>query len=369
VTKKRRIRAGENGEQAMPPRVTVRDIAREVGLHFTTVARALNNHPRLPPATRQLVQDAAARLGYTPDPMLTALNAYRKTVRRPRYQATLAWIDNWPKRHLMFKYGEFREYHAGALKRASELGYHLDEFWLHEAGMTPAKLRRVLKARNIQGVIMPPQELPNTTIDFDMTGFAGVALGYTLASPALDVVTNHQFRTMLLVLRHLDLLGYRRVAVCINREWNEKVGFNWKAAMNLAPDITDERLQVFRIMTDNPRSVIDEARAMDADVIVGHSYMRARLESVGMSFPCDIGFASLSVFEDDPHTAGAAQSNHLIGRTAVDLVVDRLHRNAHGIPQLPAHTLIDSVWQSGATLRAHIVSPPRERPPSVLRNR
>ena len=51
---------------ARRPRVTSRDIAREVGVSQPTVSRALRGDPRVAPATAALVETAARRLGYVP---------------------------------------------------------------------------------------------------------------------------------------------------------------------------------------------------------------------------------------------------------------------------------------------------------------
>ena len=64
-------------ERVMPGRVTVRDLAKETGFHFTTVAKALRGDPRIKPETVAAVSLAAERCGYRPDPMLSALSAYR----------------------------------------------------------------------------------------------------------------------------------------------------------------------------------------------------------------------------------------------------------------------------------------------------
>src|ERR1044072_3740665 len=118
----------------MPSRVTIRDIAAKAGVHFTTVGLALRNSPRISPETRQKVQAVADRLGYQPDPMLSALNAYRQTKRRPTLQAAIAWINNWPDRKALLRNADFFEYHKGAIERARELGYEISEFWLREKG-------------------------------------------------------------------------------------------------------------------------------------------------------------------------------------------------------------------------------------------
>src|SRR5262245_28341999 len=48
-------------------RVTIRDVAAEVGLSPTTVSHALNGKGRVDPVTRDRVAEAADRLGYRPD--------------------------------------------------------------------------------------------------------------------------------------------------------------------------------------------------------------------------------------------------------------------------------------------------------------
>ncbi len=50
-------------------------------MHFTTVGLALRGEFPLPESTRRRIRDIADRLGYRPDPMLAALNVYRRSKR------------------------------------------------------------------------------------------------------------------------------------------------------------------------------------------------------------------------------------------------------------------------------------------------
>ena len=77
-----------------PRRVTQLDVARRAGVHRATVSMALRNHPNIPPATRDRILKIAATLGYSPDPMLSALAAYRSRQRGPTFHGTLAWLAN-----------------------------------------------------------------------------------------------------------------------------------------------------------------------------------------------------------------------------------------------------------------------------------
>ena len=58
-------------------RVTLRDLAKKLGVSHTTVSLALREHHSITPARRQEVKRLAEKLGYRPDPFLSALSAYR----------------------------------------------------------------------------------------------------------------------------------------------------------------------------------------------------------------------------------------------------------------------------------------------------
>lgn len=341
----------------MSSRATIRDIAAEAGVHFTTVGLALRDSPRISPETRRKVHAVAERLGYRPDPMLSALNAYRQTKRRPHFQATIAWINNWPDRKALLRNADFFEYHKGAVARARELGYEIDEFWLREKGMTFAKLRRIFKARNIQGVIMAPQPTSNIQIDFDFAGLSAVSLSYSLKQPALHVIANHHFRSMRLMLTHLEELGFRRIGLLIGREWNEKVGLSWLGGLLVSREVSQNSIEILPLQQRGiePARLLEEIRQKKPDVIVSHRQVYDQLRELKVRIPDELGFANLSVEHDARFISGVYQNSLQIGRKAVDQVVDMLHRGETGVPALPSHLLIDGVWQPGSTLRAGAV--------------
>ncbi len=291
-------------------------------------------------------------MGYQPDPMLSALNAYRQTQRRPHYQATIAWINNWPDRGFLDRNDDFREYHEGVCARAAELGYGVEEFWMCGRDYSFAKLGRVLKARNIQGMILAPQPQPHTEIDFDFGEFSAVSLSYSLKRPALHVITNHHFRSMLLLMRHLDELGYRRVGLGVHRNWNEKVGHGWFGGVLVAKELITSGMEILPVrMFDkqDPRKWIKEDRP---DVIVSHKELYERLLAANIRMPRDVGFANLSVPGGTTDVSGIHQNSRLIGQKAVDVLVGMLHRGERGVPDMPVHLLVDSVWVPGKTLRS-----------------
>lgn len=335
----------------MSNRVTIRDIAAKAGVHFTTVALALRDSPRISESTRKSIRKLATKMGYAPDPMLSALNAYRRMRVRPSYQATLAWINNWPDRGFLRSNDDFRDYHEGAKARATELGYGIEEFWMGGRELTFAKLGRILKARNIQGLIMAPQPEPHTEIDFDFGDFSAVSLSYSLKRPALHVVTNHHFRSMLLMMQNLDRLGYRRVGLAVHKSWSEKVGHGWFGGVLTAKELITSGMEILPVKLfgrDDVQAWMEKERP---DVIVSHRQFYEQLLEMGVRMPRDTGFANLSVPSSTPEVSGVGQNSLHIGRKAVDVLVDMLHRGERGVPDMPLHLLVDGVWMPGTTLR------------------
>ena len=63
------------------PRVRLKDIAEKAHLSVFAVSMAMKNDPTIARATVERVKRIADELGYSPDPALSALSAYRSKLR------------------------------------------------------------------------------------------------------------------------------------------------------------------------------------------------------------------------------------------------------------------------------------------------
>ena len=183
-----------------------------------------------PKTTRERIAKIAEQIGYRPDPALQALMVYRRGAKASSYQGTLAWINNYRTNPDQLKL-RFGNYYLGAQERCAELGYKLEEFRLADLNMSFARLSKVLRTRNIQGLFFPPQgqqrHIPRSS--FDWENFSLIAFGYSLMRPHLDLVTNAQFRTARQAMRKLRSLGYRRIAYVAESEFDERTEQNFLA--------------------------------------------------------------------------------------------------------------------------------------------
>lgn len=53
--------------------ISLKDLAREIGVSISTVSRALNNHPDISPEVTRKIQQLAAEMNYTPNPLAMGL--------------------------------------------------------------------------------------------------------------------------------------------------------------------------------------------------------------------------------------------------------------------------------------------------------
>jgi DNA-binding LacI/PurR family transcriptional regulator len=172
-------------------RITLREIAESLGVSTMAVSLALRNNPRLPEATRTRIKEQAEKLGYRPDPALSALTTYRHEKQTVRDYRTLAFLtcfsteDGW-KREIYC-----RHYFEGAAKRAEELGYHIEPFWMTQPRLTPRRIVQILEARGIKGLLLAPVQANNASVSLDWNRFCAVSLCRALASPHLNVVDHN----------------------------------------------------------------------------------------------------------------------------------------------------------------------------------
>ena len=79
------------------PHVTLQDVADRAGVHRSTVALALRDHPRIPAATRTRLRALATQLGYRQNPLVAALMRSRRSGRAVKH-VTMAFVTNYPTR-------------------------------------------------------------------------------------------------------------------------------------------------------------------------------------------------------------------------------------------------------------------------------
>ncbi len=335
-------------------RPTQKNIAEATGLTQAAVSMALAKHPKISAETQQKVHEAAERLGYRPDPFLSALSAYRKQILPVQYQATLAWLVNEGEDSRWKNSTTFRLYLSGAIKRANELGYRLEEHYLRGKNMTPRRLAGMLQARNIPGILLAPQPGPDMSIEFDFTKFSAVTFGYTLLKPALHLATLHQFRSMTKLMTNLRRLGYKRPGLALSDESDRRADYNWSAAYLSSQRRLPPGGRVTPLLPQPLTQAVFTRwfKQHRPDVVIAiWPEVREWLIEAGESIPETTGLALLSVPDEGKVFSGIWENPELIGARALEFLVDLIHRRECGVPAVPLSQLVDGTWVDGTTLR------------------
>jgi LacI family transcriptional regulator len=353
-------------------RVTLLDIAKEAGVHVTTVSLALRNNPRLPEETRARIKALADKLGYAPDPLLKALVAYRGRIMTRRNPPTLAYVTNWNSRLGWKKVTAHPDFYAGALAKAEELGYHLEHFWMREPGLTHGRLSRILYARGITGLIIAShvREI-DVELHFDWERFSAVKIDYFPHEPRLHNVTNNQCDIIRLAMQRLMALGYRRIGFVMHRGWDHSVDHLWTAGflceqVNLAES---ERIPMFSFpdaepveawMGEGKSDVVVSTEAFQRwfkqhkpEVIVSKaSFVQAALTELKLKVPRDVAFVDVFLEDNAGATAGVQQNHATVGALAVEILAGQLQHNKYGVPEIPTTTYVEGTWFNGKSCPA-----------------
>ena len=344
------------------PQATIRSLAEATGLGKSTVARALQNDRSVTAATRARVLAAAEAQGYRANPLVNKLMAQLRAQRSVRYKATLALLNGSTQRDLL----EYPQSHRarlarGIIERARELGYEVAQFRLRDPELTGARLRRILRARGIEGaVVVSPREHQRLPAAFAevWAEFAVVVAGRRTVEPAVSCVANDQYATALLAVRELRALGRRRIGLAVSEddrlEYRFTAGY-WAAHVDHGPRRCPPVLDLKR----EPEGLIPWARRQRLDAIVTYDHTLPRLLRAGGLRPFeDVALAHLDWTPALGDWYGADQRTEELGAVAVDMLVGQIQRHELGPPRVQRFSLVESRW----------ITPPAEAAPSRLRS-
>ncbi len=350
-------------------RVTLSDIAQKAGVHVTTVSLAMRNHPRLPESTRQRIQALAQEMGYTPDPLLRALVAYRGGVIERRNTPTLAYVTNWTTQWGWKNVTAHPDFYAGALAKATELGYKLEHFWMREEGMSQERLGQILYSRGINGIIIAShgREMGDV-LDFKWENFSAVKIDYFPHRPALHNVTNNQCDIIRLAMQRVLAAGYRRPGFVMHRGWDHAVDHLWTAgylceqqmvspAEQIPAHLFPKPEPVDRWLNENSPDVQPDPKAFAAwfrkhrpDVIISKgTFVLPLLKQMGLAVPKDVAFVDVFLEDTTGATAGVKQNHSTVGALAVEILAEQLQHHKYGVPEIPTTTFVEGTWFGGAT--------------------
>jgi|SRR5579862_3177648 len=339
--------------------VTLHDVAGRVGVSHITVSRALRHSRGVNEALRERIEKVAEEMGYRPNPAAAALTHLRITSKAKPIQAVLAWLNFWPEPKKLMENSLFGANWKGAVAAADALGYRVEEFICGGHAITPQKLKTILVARGIRGLLLPPQRpaITREEFDFDWSQFAVIRIGRSVSYPATHVVSHSQAHDTIEACRRIRQKGYLRIGFVTTETIRNNSLFagGYLQAESMAP--RKDQVPILVLSPDPTPPTADVLERLDAwmkkhrpeAILSTENNMKSLLGAAGYRVPEDVGLAATSVSISDAD-AGTFENAEVVGRIAVQNLVGLMHRNELGIPESEQDILVRGTWQDGASL-------------------
>jgi LacI family transcriptional regulator len=313
--------------------VTIKDIARELGISPSTVSKALKGHPDIAPSTKKAVRDLVEKWNYKPDPIALSLKiGQSKTI-----GVVVPEIVHY----------FFSTVISGIEDVAYESGYQVMFCQSNEVYEREVKAIDTLLSGWVDGILV---SISKATYDFDHfrkivdTGIPIVFFDRICNAIDSDRVIVDDEEGAFQAVSHLFRTGCRNI-VHLAGPQNLQIGQERKngykrAHFEAGYSVRDEN--IIRCDTaEEARIVIPELlkRSERPDGIFAVNDLTAAetmkiIKSYGLKVPEDIsviGFTSGMISDlTDPPLSSVEQHGFEIGREAVRMLIDRLEKKYSG---------------------------------------
>ncbi len=319
----------------------MQEIAEVAGVSQATVSRALRNHPRIGRETRTRIQRLAKEMGYRPDPYVSTLMSRIHGKRREDESPALAAIDidGHLENSLMI-----RAFWAGAQRRAAALGFHLELVKVTSTAEDVRRTHRQFQARGIRGVLVLPVR-QNSDFDFPWEHYSIAILGYFQARYNFHRANSDHYGNTVMVLNQLKQQGFRRIALALPKQLDERCQYRRTAAFLIAAPVRNRSL-IYYHEARRPFSEWLAVQQPDVILCANPPLLRERFDAVpAVNTP----MPKLVPLHLDPRTPdlqapGLDSRPDLVGAAGIDLVVAQIHRNETGIPEASKEMAIPGRW-------------------------
>lgn len=331
----------------------MRDIATAAGVSVATVSLALKNHPRISISTRDRIHSLAAKLGYKPDPIITKFMEHLRVERSQRSTVKLAvLIPELTKKNLS-SYHPLSENLRGMHEQAELSGFELELFYLKTIGASLERIRGILLARGITGIIVAPFKSGVGKYDMNFKGMSVVTAGYSVTNPNFNRACPNYLAMMDELLEHLCELGHQRIGFIMTYHQGG-IGHKLFSSSFLFYQSKIElknQIPILRRRDISDRGICEWMEKFKPSVVISSGEIHSQIKKLGWSVPNDVSFASLDLSELPYEATGMYHRHAEVGRETIKLLLSGLNFNQTGIPSHPKIVLVDSYLKTGNTVK------------------
>ncbi len=314
----------------------------------------MRDNPRIPETTRKTIRQAAEKLGYRPDPFLSALVSYRPNVKAQKLVGEIAVIHPCEKNS---SHTRLFQFHRESLGRSMAThGYSVSDFYLDTLDYSARRLRQILLTRNIRGLVLGWGFQADTLVDFPWQEFVVVSTERVVVHPSLDRISMNHFRSVRVVMDKIHEKGHRRIGLIYHDDAPRVVKKNllgsYLAEMEMSGQL-DSRLHAFEYTRgESPKRFLKWLRDSRPEAILSHRSIAPEFfHSAGVKFPDDCGYAVSEIDDAQPGHDAGVYVIEAMGQTLANMLVrkivtyDNVNMTNEGLI-----VLVNGVWHDGITL-------------------
>ena len=333
-----------------PSRPTLRSLAAEAGVSAMAMSLALRGSPGVSAATRRRLLRLAEARGYRPDPHVARLMHHLRTRAPARAQANLCGLlERWPDAPPGPE-NFLTRLTASLRTRAASLGFGFDVVFTDDYE-SPARLRRVLASRGIEGLLLLPRRQPTDfTRLLDWDSYSVVTVTSAVTAPRFHGVTPNHFDNMLLACSQLTRAGCRRIGLAMPLAWDERVSHRWSGGMAWhhqfgGTEAVTPLLEAEGGLALTPARLTEWIRRERPDAVVFESIESASVRKAVASLPARSRPRLVSLnWPNAAADCGIDQRVERIGEVAIETLAAMVTRGEKGIPALASQTMIPGRW-------------------------
>ncbi len=339
--------------------MSLRAIARKLGVSSTTVSLALRDSPRVSPALTARIKQLAKAANYVPNARLSELMSEVQRGASPAFRAWLGIFTLYPERAPWRSHPHLKILIDESIVCARQHGYEAEYFWLKEPGLNPDRFRSILQARNIRGLFCLGSANPEEPFPTPLRDFAVVTFAASIPSK-LHRVASHFAADATALFEQLLVRGYRRPGLCMLVHGDRRTAYAYSATYlsmceRHLPGARD--LPILRADAWNAAAFDAWFTTYRPDAIVLHQdlpYIKGVeqcLRQHRLTVPGHIGLALLDKNPDCARYSGICQSIPRMATAAIELLISRMMIGDFHTPAYPKIELVVGDWNEGRTLR------------------
>lgn len=346
----------------------MRQIAKLAGLSPSAVSLALRQSPKISAVVRRRVQALAERLGYRPNAKVRELMTHLRASGAPGARACFGVVSFYEEARPWERALFTQRIYEAMRRRADELAYRLEPIWLRQPGMTYRRIRAILDARKIEGLVCFGSPDLAQQFPAELDHYAIVTFGQSIRT-SLHRVVSHFYSDTWRTLDRLYALGYRRPGLVLGRYEDLRTARACASAYlgwgEQKPGVVT--LPVLRLehVEEAPLHAWLQAHRPDVMVFVhvtaALADLREFLRARHLAVPRSLGVAVVSQIVEGTGFSGMQQNQRHMGAWAVELLAARIANRDFGIPKHPRIEMVEGEWIDGGSLRT---APRRPRPKS-----